>query len=236
MDGFVAFSVSRVTIAISDQTALFLELTLRCLEPDDGAFLNRRQARSGTAAGAVPGPCAAHANSPPPAGSPSPPTEGAAHFAEPSPSPLTLAGPSSAIAPVDIFTQDKLRDMANPRIGGKAACQKQRELRGRLLATADVREVDLTVSDFDWKAVLKSLPAGADVFGTGVCKLISRLLRDVRDPGYIKLGSGERHVFEVTRTDGSAVHLHFHKQTISVTNPSSLRQFLSRSVLENLIV
>ena len=30
---------------------------------------------------------------------------------------------------------------------------------GRLLATADVREENLTVSDFNWKAVLKSLPA-----------------------------------------------------------------------------
>jgi hypothetical protein len=37
------------------------------------------------------------------------------------------------------------------------------------------------------------------------------LLRNVRDPNYIKVDSGERHVFEVTRTDGSAVHLHFHK-------------------------
>ena len=104
--------------------------------------------------------------------------------------------------------------MAHPRIGGKAACQKQRELRGRLLATADVREVDLTVSDFDWKAVLKSLPAGADVVGTGVCRLIFRLLRDVRNPNNIKLDSGERHVFEVTRTDGSAVHLHFHARVL----------------------
>ena len=47
MDGFVAFSISRATIAISDQTALFLVLILRCLEPDDGAFLNMRQARNG---------------------------------------------------------------------------------------------------------------------------------------------------------------------------------------------
>ena len=102
--------------------------------------------------------------------------------------------------------------MGPPRIGGKAACQKQRELRARLLATADVREADLIVSDFDWKAVLKSLPTGADVIGTGVCKFVFCLLRDVRDHNYIKVESGERHVFEVTRTDGSAVHLHFHKK------------------------
>ena len=44
-----------------------------------------------------------------------------------------------------------------------------------------------------------------------MCKFVFRLLRDVRDPNYIKIDIGERHVFEITRTDGSAVHLHFHK-------------------------
>ena len=90
--------------------------------------------------------------------------------------------------PVDtaIFTHEDFRNMAQPGIGGKAACRKQRELRASLLATADVRETDLTDSDFDWKAVLKSLPTGADVVGTGVCKFTFRLLRDTRDPNYIK--------------------------------------------------
>ena len=45
--GFVASSISRFTIAISEQTALLLALTRRCLEPDDGALLNMRQARNG---------------------------------------------------------------------------------------------------------------------------------------------------------------------------------------------
>ena len=39
----------------------------------------------------------------------------------------------------------------------------QRVLRERLLASADVREEDLTFSDFNWKAVLKSLPTGANI-------------------------------------------------------------------------
>ena len=120
----------------------------------------------------------------------------------------------SVVCKPALLTQEQLRNMAPTRgIGGKAACQKQRELRERLLGTLDVRETDLTDSDFNWKAVLKSLPTavGADVVGTGVCKFTFRLLRDVRDPNYIKIDSGERHVFEVTRTDGSAVHLHFHK-------------------------
>ena len=59
--------------------------------------------------------------------------------------------------------------------------------------------------------MLKILPTGADVVGTGVCKFTFRLLPDVRDPNCITIDSWERHVFEVTRTDGSAVHLHFHK-------------------------
>ena len=102
--------------------------------------------------------------------------------------------------------------MAAPHnFGGKAACLKQRELRTRLLATADKREEDLTFSDFNWKAVLKSLPTGAEIVGTGVCRFTFRLLSDVCDHNYIKVDSGERHVFEVTRADGSSVHLHFHK-------------------------
>ena len=94
-----------------------------------------------------------------------------------------------------IFPQEDFKNMAAARIGGKTACLKQRELRARLFA----------------KAPLKSLPAGADMVGTGVCKFTFRLLSDVRDPDYIKVDSGERHVFEVTRTDGSAAHLHFNK-------------------------
>ena len=47
MDGFVAFSISLIIIVISNKPALFLELTLRCLEPDDGALLSMGQARNG---------------------------------------------------------------------------------------------------------------------------------------------------------------------------------------------
>ena len=91
---------------------------------------------------------------------------------------------------------------------------KQRQLRARLLATADEREADLTFSDFDWRAVLKSLPTGGDIVGAGVCKFTFRLLSDVRDPNYIKHDSGERHVFEVTRADGSFVHVHLMKKQL----------------------
>ena len=72
-----------------------------------------------------------------------------------------------------IVTQDDFKNMAKPQTGGKAACQKQRELRTRLLATADVREADRTASHFDWKAVLKSLLTGAHIVGTGFASLLS---------------------------------------------------------------
>ena len=49
------------------------------------------------------------------------------------------------------------------------------------------------------------------LLGTGVCTLTFRLLSDVRNPNYITVDRGERHVFEVTRTDGSGAHVHFHR-------------------------
>ena len=95
------------------------------------------------------------------------------------------------------FTEGQLRNMATPHsLGGKAACAKQRELRKRLLAAGEL-EIDLTCSDFNWKAMLKSLPTGASTVGPGVCKFTFRLLSDVVDHNYIKLDSGHRHVFEV---------------------------------------
>ena len=119
--------------------------------------------------------------------------------------------PSGASPQNIVFTKEDLRNWRGEQAGGKQACQKQRELRQRLLATTDVREEDLTLSDFNWKGVLKSLPLGAEVVGPGVCKFTFRLLTQVRDHNYIKFDSGERHVFEVTRRDGSKAHLHFHK-------------------------
>ena len=41
--------------------------------------------------------------------------------------------------------------------------RSRRAVYTRLLATADEHEADLTFSDFDWKAVLKSLPTGANI-------------------------------------------------------------------------
>ena len=121
------------------------------------------------------------------------------------------SGQCLAIAPVVILARENIENMAKRRTGGKAACQKQRDLRALLLATANVREDALTVSDVDWKAVLKNLRAGVEIVGTGACKFTFRLLRDVRNPKYITFDSRDSNVLEVIRTDGSAVHLHFHK-------------------------
>ena len=103
-----------------------------------------------------------------------------------------------------------------------------------MLATADLREADLTASDFDWKAVLRSLPTAPTLFVLAFASYFP-LARDVRDPHYIKVDRGERHVFEVTRTDGSAVHLHLKKRR-NCDKSASFQRFLSRSALERLIV
>ena len=47
--------------------------------------------------------------------------------------------------------------------------------------------------------------------GTGVVKFSFRLLQNVRDHNYIKIDSGERHVFEIASADGERWQLHFHK-------------------------
>ena len=98
--------------------------------------------------------------------SPAPePTHGICGAAEPA----EVDDGAGLVALHAIFTHDDFKIMVKLQTGGKAACQKQRELRTRLLATVDVREADLTASDFDWKAVLKSLPTGAHIVGTGIC-------------------------------------------------------------------
>ena len=97
--------------------------------------------------------------------------------------------------------------------GGKEANRMQRSLREQLLPKG-IYEYDLTQDDWDWRQVLKALPPNVQnsVVGAGITKFRFRLLQDVMDHNYRgKIDSGERHVFHVDRVDGSAVHLHFHK-------------------------
>ena len=95
---------------------------------------------------------------------------------------------------------------------GKEACRKQKELRSVALASSNrYASIDLTNSDFDWKALLKNLDDGRTIVGCGVAAIKFRLLPGVMDHNYERRDSGERHVFEIVRTDQSRVYLHFHK-------------------------
>ena len=60
---------------------------------------------------------------------------------------------------------------------------------------------------------MRSLPEHlhADLIGPGVTSFAFRLLHDVIDNNYTTIDSGQRHVFEITRSDGSTRHLHYHK-------------------------
>ena len=97
-------------------------------------------------------------------------------------------------------------------LGGKSACQKQRQLRTQLLP-AGIFELDLTHDDWNWRQVLEALHANNHqaIIGPGITKFAFRLLQHVMDHNYRKVDQGQKHVFEVTRVDGSTVHLHFHK-------------------------
>ena len=59
--------------------------------------------------------------------------------------------------------------------------------------------------------MLKSLPTGRMIIGCGVTAMNFRLLPHVMDHNYMRVDSGEKHVFEVVRADASRVLLHFHK-------------------------
>ena len=120
---------------------------------------------------------------------------------------------SASITPLPILTLAQLQSHANTQgMGGKTACQKQRELRTSCFAQG-IFEVDLSNSDWPWQSLLRALPAqvGANIVGPGVVAFKFRLLEGVRDHNYARVDTGEKHVFEVLRVDGSACHLHFHK-------------------------
>ena len=98
-------------------------------------------------------------------------------------------------------------------MGGKAACQKQRELRQECLESG-VYEIDVTHTWPEWRPVLRALPTNLQqmIIGNGIAQVKFRLLEGKLDPNYFrKNDSGERHVFEIKRVDGSYVHLHYHK-------------------------
>ena len=130
--------------------------------------------------------------------------------------PFTPAHMPPCLAPAHPPTQTSFSIDEFPSIArkgcGKEACRKQKELRSVALASSNrYASIDLTNSDFDWKALLKNLGDGRTIVGCGVAAIKFRLLPGVMDHNYERIDSGERHVFEIVRTDQSRVYLHFHK-------------------------
>ena len=152
----------------------------------------------------------------PPAGPPLPPVP-----PPPSSTPPAGSGTSDGahLAGADgplqaLLTLEELRNRAPVQgMAGKAACLKQRELRAECL-NAGSFHIDLTDDAWNWRDHLRSMSAEmqAAVVGPGVTQFSFRLLKNVRDHNYAKVDSGEKHVFEITRGDGSTCHLHYHKK------------------------
>ena len=109
--------------------------------------------------------------------------------------------------------------------GGKHACAVQRALREWCLAQDPVQHVvDLTRNelpagvaidgDFDWRDLLTSMEQNVVrgmMDGSELQAFRFRLLEGTLDHNWSKHDSGERHVFEVALANGTATHLHFHK-------------------------
>ena len=102
--------------------------------------------------------------------------------------------------------------------GGKGACHKQRQLR-EFCFENDIREVDLSSSDYNWRLLLKTMPClyTKTVIGPGVVKFAFRLLDDI-DWNYHGMHDkhaqdvGERHVFQISCANGHQWHVHFHRR------------------------
>lgn len=101
--------------------------------------------------------------------------------------------------------------------GGKGACVKQRRLRVFCFDN-NIRQLDLSESDYDWRLLLKTMPSlrTNTVIGPGVVRFMFRLL-DAIDGNYAgRYGKhvedmGQRHVFEMSCANGDQWHLHFHQ-------------------------
>ena len=74
-----------------------------------------------------------------------------------------------------------------PGFGGKAACQKQRELRQVCLQNG-MKFVDLSNDAWPWKQVMKGLNAtvAQKLVGPGVTAFSFRLLEHVRGHNYVR--------------------------------------------------
>ena len=99
-----------------------------------------------------------------------------------------------------------------PGFGGKMAWAKGKELRKECM-DRKIFEKDLTFDWPEWRKCLRAMPDGMQqlLAGNGIAHFKFRLLKGKRDANYRSQDSGERHVFEILRIDGTAYHLHYHK-------------------------
>ena len=99
-----------------------------------------------------------------------------------------------------------------PGFGGKMAWAKGKELRKECMGS-NIFEKDLTFNWPELRKCLRAMPDGMQqlLAGNGIAHFKFRLLKGKRDANYRSQDSGERHVFEILRIDGTAYHLHYHK-------------------------
>jgi hypothetical protein len=119
------------------------------------------------------------------------------------------------VTPPIVLTLDDIRLRSNVAgIGGGQACVKMKELRSSALAVG-VWTVDLTHGAWPWQQLLcaASLANQKLIVGPGITSFTFSLIRYSLDANYrhVKNDSGERHVFEIYRADGTRCHLHYHK-------------------------
>ena len=98
-------------------------------------------------------------------------------------------------------------------IAGMVATVKMQELRQSALQHQGQWTVDLTRAAWPWRRVLRAACKvnRAFIVGPGITSFAFRLIPDTLDPNYRGIDSGERHVFEIHRTDGTVCHLHYNQ-------------------------
>ena len=134
---------------------------------------------------------------------------------------VTRAELNGPLTPPPFFLSftDLLSRRMSPGRGAKFANAEQRRLRTWcLLQQPRVHRVELTNSTWPWPDILRSMhqdvlqnmfvSASGDI---GISNFCFRLLQGVPDSNYVHKDSGERHVFELRRADGTRFHLHYHK-------------------------
>jgi hypothetical protein len=128
-------------------------------------------------------------------------------------------------------------------IGGMVASVKMQELRHSALQHQGQWTVDLTRAAWPWRRVLRAACKvnRAFIVGPGITSFAFRFIPGTLDPNYRGIDSGERHVFEIHRTDGTVCHLHYNLMgdmdkpfvlppgaSMLVTAPGILQGLLSR--------